>query len=264
MNQPASLFISHGAPDLVLHNTAAKKFLEQASTTLGWPKAIIIVSAHFETTRPAVVSDPEPEMIYDFAGFDPKLRQVVYPAKGDPKLGQQISKLLQDAGIDNDVIERRGFDHGVWVPLSLLYSDANFPVVQLSVQPTMSTQHHYNIGVALRPLVDSGMLVIGSGALTHNLSELFSSNGLLHQRDSDEVAWARVFADWVFDKIQNCESDALINYREQAPFAIKNHPTEEHFLPLLVALGASRSRHGERLHKSTEFAILAMDAFAFH
>ncbi|MEM8795444.1 MAG: class III extradiol ring-cleavage dioxygenase, partial [Pseudomonadota bacterium] len=133
--QPASIFVSHGSPDLVLHNTEAKRFLEGASSDFPRPHAIVSVSAHFETAIPTIVTDPSPEMIYDFRGFDSRLREIVYSAPGSASIGEKISALLSEAGIDHDTIEKRGFDHGTWVPLSLLYPQADIPVVQLSVQP---------------------------------------------------------------------------------------------------------------------------------
>ncbi|MEM8839858.1 MAG: class III extradiol ring-cleavage dioxygenase, partial [Pseudomonadota bacterium] len=172
--------------------------------------------------------------------------------------------LLSEAGIDHDTIEKRGFDHGTWVPLSLLYPQADIPVVQLSVQPHLTAAHHYAIGHALRPLVDENILVIGTGALTHNLGALFSREGLLHNREDEEVEWARQFADWMNEKVDEGDIESLLDVFEEAPFAVQNHPTPEHLLPFFVALGASTNGSGERLHKSTEFAVLAMDAFAFH
>lgn len=264
MTLPASLFISHGSPDIVLHDTAAKKFLEGASEILGKPKGIVIVSAHFETEKPTIVSDPAPGMIYDFGGFDRRLREIIYPAPGDEGFAEKLAACFVTSGIDFDILQKRGYDHGAWVPLSLLYAEADIPIVQLSVQPDQPASHHYQLGVALRPLVQEGLLVIGSGSITHNLSVLFSPNGLLYDREDKEVGWARVFADWVAEQITDGATDKLQNYAEEAPFAAENHPTSEHFLPLFVALGAATDGKGWRLHKSTEFAVLAMDAFAFH
>ena len=264
MTRPSSLFISHGSPDLIFHDTAAKRFLAQAANSFAPPKGIVIASAHFETQRPAIVSDPAPEMIYDFGPIDRRLNDVVYPAIGDPALAEKAASLIVDAGIECDLIQKRGYDHGTWVPLSLLYKNADIPIVQLSVQRHLSASHHYDIGKALRPLVDEEILVIGSGSMTHNLAELFGPMGLKHQRGDDEVEWARLFADWMNAQIAAGNVEELLDYETKAPFARENHPTAEHFLPLMIALGASSSGQGKRLHKSTEFAILAMDAFAFH
>ena len=264
MARPSSLFISHGSPDLIFHDTVAKQFLERAAESFEPPKGIVIASAHFETERPAIVNDPAPEMIYDFGPIDRRLSEVVYPAPGAPALAEQAASLITDAGIECDLIDRRGYDHGTWVPLSLLYQNADIPIVQLSVQRHLPASHHYNIGKALRPLVDEEILVIGSGSMTHNLAEVFGPQGLKHDRQDREIEWARLFAEWINVQIVTGNVDDLLDYEANAPFARENHPTAEHFLPLMVALGASSNGQGERLHKSTEFAVLAMDAFAFH
>lgn len=264
MTRPSSLFISHGSPDLVLHDTAARQFLESAASRFDKPKGIIVASAHFETDKPTLVSDPSPSMIYDFGGFDERLFEIVYSAPGAPDLAEKAAKLFADAGIECALTQERGYDHGTWVPLSLLYKDADIPIVQLSVQRHLSAEHHFRLGQALRPLVDDEILVIGSGAITHNLEELFGPRGLKFKRTDNEIEWARLFADWISVQVENGNIEALLAYEELAPFARENHPTAEHFLPLMVALGAALTGEGERLHKSTEFAILAMDAFAFH
>ena len=264
MARPSSLFISHGSPDLIFHDTVAKQFLERAAESFAPPKGIIIASAHFETERPAIVSDPAPEMIYDFGPIDRRLNEVVYPALGEPELAQRAANLLGNSGIECDLMSKRGYDHGTWVPLSLLYQNADIPIVQLSVQRHLPASHHYNIGKALRPLVDEEILVIGSGSMTHNLAEVFGPQGLKHDRQDQEIEWARVFAEWINVQIATGNIDDLLDYETKAPFARENHPTAEHFLPFMVALGASSNGQGERLHKSTEFAVLAMDAFAFH
>jgi len=264
MVRPSSLFISHGSPDLIFHDTVAKQFLEKAAESFAPPKGIVIASAHFETEHPAIVSDALPEMIYDFGPIDRRLNDVVYPAPGSPALAEQAANLIGDAGIDCNLMSKRGYDHGTWVPLSLLYKNADIPVVQLSVQRHLSAAHHYDIGKSLRSLVDEEILVIGSGAITHNLAELFGPSGLKYNRQDDEIEWARLFADWISAQVEAGDVEKLIAYETEAPFARENHPTAEHFLPLMVALGAATDGKGERLHKSTEFAILAMDAFAFH
>ena len=264
MARPSSLFISHGSPDLIFHDTVAKQFLEGAADSFKPPKAIIIASAHYETKRPTIVSDAAPEMIYDFGPIDRRLNDVNYPALGAPAIAHKAKDLLIDAGIECDLESKRGYDHGTWVPLSLLYKNADIPIVQLSVQRHLSATHHYNIGKALRPLVDEEILVIGSGSMTHNLSEVFGPQGLKHGRFDQEIEWARLFAEWINVQIVDGAVDELLDYEAKAPFARENHPTAEHFLPLMVALGASANGRGERLHKSTEFAVLAMDAFAFH
>ncbi len=260
----APLFVSHGAPDLAIKATAAHAFLKSYGAETARPRAILMVSAHFETNGPTLVTDPTPGMIYDFGGFDPQLRTMVYPAPGAPDVAARAFDLLAAARFEPRMIEKRGYDHGVWVPLMLLYPAADIPVAQLSVDPARDAAWHYRLGQALRPLTEEGVLVLGSGSLTHNLGEVFTPAGL-RRRDEASPAWVDDFAAWIAEKLADGDVDALLDYRNQAPFAVENHPTDEHLLPLFVALGAAgEGAQGVRLHDSREFGVLAMDAYAFH
>ncbi len=259
----APVFVSHGAPDLAITATAAHDFLKSYGRDAKRPEAILTVSAHFETSGPVLVADPAPEMIYDFGGFDPKLRTLVYPAAGAPELAGKAFKVLDKAGFDPKLVEKRGFDHGVWVPLMLVYPDADIPIAQLSVDPNRDAAWHYAVGEALRPLTDDGVLILGSGSLTHNLQEVFTAAGL-RRRDDDVPQWVDAFAGWIADRLAEGDIESILDYRSQAPFAVENHPTDEHLLPLFVALGAAGERaFGNRLHDSREFGVLAMDAYSF-
>jgi 4,5-DOPA dioxygenase extradiol len=260
----APLFVSHGAPDLAIKATAAHRFLKTYGAKIARPKAILTVSAHFEATSPTLVTDPAPGMIYDFGGFDPSLRTMVYPAPGAPAVAKRARDLLEQGGFEPRTIAKRGYDHGVWVPLMLLFPDADIPVAQLSVDPNCDPAWHYALGQALRPLIHEGVLILGSGSLTHNLSEVFTSAGL-RRRDDAVPEWVDDFATWIAGKVAEGDIDALLDYRSRAPFAAENHPTDEHLLPLFVALGAAGDGvHGSRIHDSREFGVLAMDAYAFH
>lgn len=260
----APVFISHGAPDLAIKATAAHQFLKSYGTGIARPRAILTVSAHFEAAHPTLVTDPAPGMIYDFGGFDPALRTLGYPAPGAPDVARRAFDLLDAGDFEPRIAERRGYDHGAWVPLMLLYPDADIPVAQLSVDPARDAAWHYGLGKALRPLTQEGVLVLGSGSLTHNLGEVFTPAGL-RRRDDDVPAWVDDFAGWIAEKVADGDIDALLDYRTRAPFAVENHPTDEHLLPLFVALGAAgEGVHGNRLHDSREFGVLAMDAYAFH
>lgn len=264
MTRLPSLYISHGSPNLLLHNTVAREFLADYGAKLGKPDAIVIASAHFETDRPTVVSDPAPGMIYDMYGFPPELYEVQYRAPGAPELAGRVAGLLNDAGFATDVNPSRGYDHGVWVPLSLLYPQADIPVLQVAVQPAAGTRHHFAMGEALASLRDENILVIGSGSLTHNLGEIRQEGGGRRPLDDAEPDWVRAFADWVGERIAAGNVDDLIEYRTRAPHAARNHPTDEHFLPLFVALGAAQGDHaGTCIHSSHEYGVLRMDAFAF-
>ena len=257
------LFVSHGAPDLILHDNPTRDFLASVAATMPRPKAIVSVSAHFATVRPAVVVDAAPEMIYDFGGFDPALYRMVYPAPGEPALARRIGESLVAAGHDTLLVEGRGYDHGTWVPLKLMYPDADVPVVQLAVQPRRDPAHHFAVGRALAPLVDEGVLILGSGSLTHNLHEAFAAGRSSRTRRVPPPAWVSDFADWIAEKVAANDVEALLDYRARAPYAVRNHPTDEHLLPLFVALGAGGAAGGLRIHDSYDFGVLAMDAYRF-
>ena len=259
----APVFISHGSPLLLLGPSSARSFLADWGKSAPRPKAIIAVSAHFETDRPVVVSDPNPGMIYDFYGFPRELYRMQYPAPGDPALAKRIAERLAEAGLAPAIAPERGYDHGTWVPLLIGYPEADIPVVQLSVQPEKGAAHHFRLGKALAPFADEGVLIYGSGSMTHNLYEL--------ERESlDAVGvrpiqpWAASFADWMGEKLAAGDTDALVDYRRQAPNAKRNHPSEEHILPLFVALGAAgKGARGQLMHASGQHGVLRMDAFSF-
>ena len=263
MPQLPSLFVSHGAPNLVIDTIPATGFLKAYSRTLDTPRAIVVASAHFEAEPARVSADAAPEMIYDFRGFEPELYELVYPAPGDAELAAKVVGLLRGCGIDAELEHGRGFDHGTWVPLMLMYPGAEVPVVQLSVSPALGAEHHYRMGQALRSLCAENVLVVGSGALTHNLGAFFRGG---FSKDDPAPDWVEHFAGWMHDKVAAGDIDALLDYRRQAPYAAENHPSEEHLLPFFVAAGAaaSQGKTGERIHTSTSFGVLAMDAYAFH
>jgi len=254
-----SLFLSHGAPILPLTDAPARTFLAQLGGAIERPKAILVASAHWATQQPAVNAVAWNETIHDFYGFPRPLYELRYPAPGSPALAGRVAGMLKAAGLDCATDERRGLDHGAWVPLLLMYPNADIPVLQLSVQPRLGPAHHVRLGQALAPLRQDGVLILGSGSLTHNLSEFRGQDV-----NDPAPAWVDEFADWFNTALNERRADDLVNYRRLAPHARKNHPTEEHLLPLYVALGAG-GEHGscERLHASTTHSILRMDVYAF-
>lgn len=264
MGRMPALFISHGAPNLVLHDSPARTFLAEYAGRLDRPKAILSVSAHFETREPAVVSDPHPPMIYDFSGFEAELSQLDYPAPGSTALAERVATAIGAAGLPVTIVPSRGFDHGSWVPLMLLYPDADIPVVQLSVQPGASARDHFALGAAVSGFRDEGVLVLGSGSFTHNLREAFSR--LARGRTYDErPEWVGAFVDWMATRIEAGNIEELLDYRTHAPFAVENHPSDEHLMPLYVALGAATPPfRAEHLHESHQYGVLHLDAYAFH
>jgi len=254
-----SLFLSHGAPTLPLTDAAAAAFLGKLGGRLERPSAVLVISAHWETAQPTVNAVSRNETIHDFYGFPRPLYELRYPAPGAPDRATQIAELLQAAGFDCKTDERRGLDHGAWVPLLLMYPGADIPVLELSVQPQLGPAHHLRLGSALAPLRQDGVLIIGSGSLTHDLSE-FRGQGV----NAPAPAWVDGFADWFSARLREGRIDELLDYRRQAPYARKNHPTEEHLLPLFVALGAGgEEARCEPLHVSVMHAILRMDVYAF-
>ncbi len=251
-----ALFVSHGAPSILLDESPTRSFLQQLGRTVGRPKGIVCISAHWGTAAPQVTLHPQPATLYDFGGFPEELYQRTYPAPGDPTLAQQVLTLLRADGVPAEPNPSRGLDHGVWVPLMLSYPAADVPVVQLSVQPDAGPEQHLAIGRALRSLPDEGILILASGAATHNLRD-FSRYPLL----SPPVPYAREFADWLKDAVLQGRTDELLQYRQRAPHARLNHPTPEHFLPLFVALGAGGA--GRILHDAYTYGVLSMAAFAW-
>jgi 4,5-DOPA dioxygenase extradiol len=260
MTRLPTLFISHGSPMLALHDTPAHRFLQELGKSLARPKAILVASAHWESVgAPAVSLASRPETIHDFGGFPQALYDIEYAAPGAPQTAERAASLLEQAGIAVNRSAQRGLDHGAWVPLRLMYPEADLPVAQISVLRDMTPAAHAHIGRALAGLRDEGVLVIGSGSLTHNLYELRG-----HGLDAPPPAWVEDFSAWIYDKLRADDREALMDYRAQAPSAARNHPSEEHLLPLYVALGAAGgSAQAERLHHSFEHGLLAMDMYAF-
>ncbi|MBW8636432.1 dioxygenase [Hoeflea sp. WL0058] len=258
-----SLFLSHGAPDTVIADTKARAFLASYSASLPRPEAIVVVSAHFEAGGVAISGDERPVTIHDFGGFAPELHEIRYPAPGSPDLAREIAELLLAEGMAAGVIRDRGFDHGVWTPLLLMYPAADIPVVQVSVDPHAGPDHHYCLGLALSPLRTRNILVIGSGSFTHNLRKAFAAMRT-GERFCEPKDWVMQFILWMEEKLAAQDIDALLDYRRQAPFSVKNHPTEEHLMPLYAAIGAGGAKwSATKIHSSTEFGVLSMDAYAF-
>jgi 4,5-DOPA dioxygenase extradiol len=196
------------------------------------------------------------ETIHDFGGFPQILFEQQYPAPGDAALAERVAGLIKAAGVPAGIDTARGLDHGAWVPLKLMYPQADIPVLQLSVQTHLGAAHHLRLGEALAPLAKEDVLILGSGSFTHDLRSV-DWRGANAAPD-----WVTAFADWVNAALAEGRIEDLLNYRTRAPFAARNHPTEEHFLPLFVALGAGGPA-ARSLHQSLTFSVLRMDAFAF-
>lgn len=255
-----ALFVSHGSPMLALEDGPARRFLTGLAADLPRPKAILVVSAHWETRTPVVSAASAPETIHDFGrGFPKALFAIRYSAPGAPELAARTAELLTAAGLPVSVHPDRGLDHGAWVPLGLAWPDADVPMTQLSIQPHLGPEWHRRLGEALRPLREEGVLIVASGALTHNLGEFFGRD-----LDAEAPDWVVAFGNWMHGAVTEGRADEALDYRSRAPHAARNHPTEEHLLPLFVAMGAGTpGAAGRRLHSSHTYGVLAMDAYAF-
>lgn len=197
--------------------------------------------------------------MYDFYGFPPALYELTYGPAGHPDLARHTADLLSDAGFPTTTDPNRELDHGVWTPLSLIYPAADIPVVQLSLKQGADAHHHAALGKALAPLREDGVLILCSGSLTHNLQEwMRMMRADVHQTPD----WVTAFQDWVAEKSAHGDLESLCAFADH-PVGRQNHPTDEHFLPFFVAMGAGNSEKGRRLHDSVCYTVLAMDAYSF-
>jgi 4,5-DOPA dioxygenase extradiol len=253
-----AVFVSHGAPTLAVEQNETVEFLKRLGEELARPEAILCVSAHWNTEAPAVSAAERPETIHDFGGFPQELYRMRYPVPGAPGLAGRVRQLLGEASLPCEVSPTRGLDHGAWVPLKLIYPGADVPVAQLSVQPLLGAEHHLRLGRALAPLRREGVLILATGSATHNLSRI--------GRGDAPPEWAKEFDEWLFRKISDGALAELLDYRRLAPHAALAHPTDEHLLPLFVALGAGAgeaSAHGRNLHRGWTWGSLSMAAYGF-
>lgn len=252
-----TIYVSHGSPMMSLAECATTRFFGELGAVLPRPRAILAVSAHWETAVPAASTSTQPETIHDFYGFPEPLYQLRYPAPGAPDVARRAAALIDAAGLGPTALGERGLDHGAWTPLRFMYPAHDIPVTQLALQSQLGPRHHYDIGRALAPLADDGVLILGSGGISHNLREWRSVP------QGAPPAWMTDFVAWVRDKIEAGDHAGLLDYVRQAPHAARNHPTDEHFLPLFVALGAAGegARIGHELRGETDRAM-AFDGYA--
>lgn len=252
-----SLFISHGAPTFALEPGRLGPQLGKLGRSLPKPRAVLIMSPHWMSRRQEIASATAPVTVHDFGGFPRALYEIDYPAAGAPGLAADVIALLGRHGLDAVANDLQGRDHGAWVPMMHVYPDADVPVLQLSQTAAPLPSALFEIGQALAPLREQGVLIVGSGSLTHNLYEIGAG--------PEAGGVAREFADWVWTQIAAGDLDALLNYRHAAPAASRAHPTDEHFLPLFFAIGAAGSdwMSAQRLEGGMDYDVLAMDSFVF-
>lgn len=251
------IFLSHGAPSLLIDKSRANAFLRSWGPALGQPKAWVVISAHWESSSIRVTASTQPETIHDFRGFGPVLDAFQYDAKGDPELAERIVAMIGREGLAAVADPRRGLDHGVWVPLALIDPHPAAPVIQVSLPGRQASKDDTEIlGRALAPLAQDGIQLIFSGSMTHSLRD-----ALRAAEDETPLAFAEDFADWARGVLCSGDKSAIRNWRS-APQAQRNHPTPEHFLPLIAAMAASGGP-GEPLHQSWSHGALAMDVWDF-
>lgn len=249
-----TLFIAHGAPDLPLSGTPARGFTENLGKHIPPLRAILVISAHWEARLPTIGTAAAPETVHDFGGFDDRLYDLRYPARTSPEVIAEIAAALKEAAIAYSEDPRRGYDHGVWIPLLLAFPKADVPVIQLSLRHGASASENMAVGRALAPLRDKGVLIIGSGATVHNLRALA-------REGSPAPDWARAMDDAVVAAIESGDTASLLKLPDTQLGRIA-HPTPEHLMPLYVALGAGGGK-GRAMHRSFSWGSISMTSFAF-
>jgi len=252
-------FISHGSPTLAIEDLPARRFLLDWGKILAEkPKAILVISGHWDTSVPSVNVVSRNSAIYDFYGFPREMYKLQYNAPGAPDLAKRVKELLINSGFKTVKEDSsRGLDHGAWVPLSLMYPKADIPVCQLSIQSNQNGEHHYKMGKALAPLKSEGVLIIGSGSATHNLRALRFDG-------SSPAPWAQAFDNWLTEALINGRHDEINNFQQKAPSASMAHPHPDHFYPLHVALGAAgEGTKAELMHNSWSHGTLSYSSYSF-
>jgi 4,5-DOPA dioxygenase extradiol len=262
---PSVLFVAHGSPMFAIEPGAAGAALLALATVLDRPRAVLVISPHWETELPTVGTSEAAacnrlETIHDFGGFDPRLYEIQYPASGCPQITLEVVEALKAAGIPVTKDAGRGLDHGAWVPLRYLFPAADVPVVPLSIQHHRGPVHAFRVGQALAPLAEQGWLIVASGNITHNLRDWRRASGGM----SIDTSYAERLSDWVAQQLDERNTEAMLNYRRHHPDALQAQPRDEHLLPLFTALGAAGPEaHSRSVHRGIRDHAIAMDSYAF-
>jgi 4,5-DOPA dioxygenase extradiol len=264
MNQISSsiAFISHGGGPLPLLGDEAHQELitnlQKLPTMIKKPSSILVISAHWEEDQPTITIGKSPPLVYDYYGFPKEAYEIQYLAQGNPILAYKVHALLVRSGLDARLDEQRGFDHGVFVPLKIMYPDADIPCIQLSLVKGLDPAEHIRIGKALNPLLEDDILIIGSGFSFHNLSAFFTPNTKASQTQNE------AFEQWLIHTCTNHQLNEeerehrLVNW-ENAPAARYCHPREEHLIPLHICYGIA----GTAARQSFSFEIMGKKASAY-
>lgn len=256
--RPAPVFfISHGAPTFALEPGHLGPQLRALGEQLVGVKAVLVVSPHWQTRDLKVMHNAQPETIHDFGGFPAALYKLHYPAPGQPAVAAEVAQLLTQAGLNATLEEHRGLDHGAWVPLMHLLPQAQIPVFQVSMPHSLDTRGALQLGQALAAVRALGVMVLASGSMTHNLYEI-------EHPDAPAQDYAVEFAHWVRQAVASNDTQRLVDYRRLAPHAQRAHPTEDHFLPLLVAMGARTDSDALSVLKGDiTYGVLSMESYAW-
>ncbi|MDR2325933.1 MAG: dioxygenase [Acidovorax sp.] len=255
-----ALFVSHGSPMFALEPGHTGPALTQWGTQLraAFPglRGVVVMSPHWMSRALEIMAASQPATWHDFGGFPPELYALQYPAPGAPALAQQVAALLQAAGQQPRLNPERPMDHGAWVPLMHLFPEADVPVVQIALPADAGPAAVYALGQALRPLRDEGVLLLGSGSMTHNLRDFMTGNRA-------GLSYVQAFSRWIEERVSAHDTAALLDWQRQAPEALRAHPSDEHFLPLFFALGAAGpGAEADYLSREVMYDFLAMDSFA--
>ena len=256
MTQAPVFFISHGAPTFAIEPGTLGPRLQTLGQQLTDVKAVLVVSPHWQTRDVQVMTSAQPSTVHDFGGFPAALYKLQYPASGQPDIALEAARLLNEAGFATSTDNQRGLDHGAWVPLMHLLPTANVPVFQVSMPRTLTAAQALQFGQALAPLRGQGVVIMASGSMTHNLYE-FSPYA------QQPEPYVKEFTSWVRSAALTQATDALLHYRELAPHAQRAHPTEEHFLPLLVAHAARGQDTVQLIDDSIEHGVLSMESYVW-
>lgn len=256
-NRLPTFYLSHGSGPWPYLTGAIREslanleaFLKELPRQLSVkPKAILVVSAHWEEWDFGVMANPSPQMVYDFVGFPAYLRQIQYPAPGSPMLARRAHALIEEAGLATHLDLLRGFDHGTYSLLAIMYPEADTPVIQVSIRADYDPKAHLKLGRALAPLRSEGVLIIGSGMSNHNLDRSWGSNRRTAEQSVQFDAWLK---ETLVDSAPLQRSERLIEW-EHAPFARFAHPQEDHLMPLLVAVGSAEEEPGQVIHQEENF-----------
>jgi 4,5-DOPA dioxygenase extradiol len=255
-----SLFISHGAPTFAIEPGEAGRVLTELGEKLirqAQPRAAVVISAHWMTRGQRILGLEELKTIHDFGGFAPELYELEYPARGSNAIALECVEILKQSGIDCDVDSSWGLDHGVWVPLMHMWPAAQVPIVPLSLPQNMDSAAAWQLGKALGPLREKGVMIIGSGSITHNLRDMrFGAQ--------TPSAYIEPFLAWIRERIAPARRNELVAWFLEAPYAQLAHPTDEHFLPFLVAAGsASEIGSATSFNSETRYGAISMESYFF-